>query len=56
MKLQKRLSHTYNYKKYSKWIIALSEDDVHYSGFKEGYEMEVDSKKGKILLWKERII
>lgn len=54
MKLQKRLSRVYKGKKYYKWIITLPEDDVNYSGFKEGDVIDVDSEKGKIFLVKER--
>jgi bifunctional DNA-binding transcriptional regulator/antitoxin component of YhaV-PrlF toxin-antitoxin module len=52
MKLQKRLSRNYKDKKYHKYIIILPEKEVIKSGFKEGDELEIESKKGKIELKK----
>jgi len=53
MKLQKRLSRTYKNKKYHKYIIVIPENEVKKSGFKEGDELTISSKKGEIKLNKK---
>lgn len=48
MKLQKQKS---DYKRgYHKYVIVMPEDAVKKSGFKEGDELEAESKKGEIRL------
>jgi AbrB family looped-hinge helix DNA binding protein len=50
MKLQKRFSRKVGNKEYSKWIVNLPPDDVESLGWKEGTELEIDIKDGKIIL------
>jgi len=52
MKLQKRLSRKYKNKKYYKYLIVLPEKDVKNSGFIEGDELEIETKKGEIKITK----
>lgn len=54
MKLQKRLSRKYKGKNYHKYILVIPEKEIKKSGFKEGQELKINSKKGeiKITSWK----
>jgi len=52
MRLQKRLSRKYKDKEYHKYIIILPEEEVIKSGFKEGDELKIDTKKGEIKITK----
>ena len=53
MKLQKRLSRIYNGKKYYKYIIVIPEKNIKKANLKEGDELMIESKRGKITLKKE---
>jgi formylmethanofuran dehydrogenase subunit D len=48
MKLQKRLSRKYKGKNYHKYILVIPEKEIKKSGFKEGQELKINSKKGEI--------
>ena len=52
MKLQKHI--TKKGAKYFKWEVILPADEVKKSGFKEGDELETESKKGEIKLIKKQ--
>lgn len=52
MKLQKRLSRKYKNKEYYKYIITLPGNDVTKSGFREGDELIINTKKGEIKITK----
>ena len=53
MKLQRRLSREYNDKKYHKYIIVIPEKEVKKSGFKEGNDLTINSKRGEIKISKQ---
>ncbi|MGA8913374.1 MAG: AbrB/MazE/SpoVT family DNA-binding domain-containing protein [Nitrososphaeraceae archaeon] len=50
MKLQKRFNRKVPGKEYSKWVVVLPNDKVEELGWKEGVELDLDSKKGTIIL------
>lgn len=50
MKLQKRFNRKVAGKEYSKWVVVLPNDKVEELGWKEGVELDLDSKKGAIIL------
>ena len=53
MKLQRQKS---DYKRgYTKYTVVLPKEAVEQAGFKEGDELEVEAKKGKIELEKKSI-
>lgn len=53
MKIQKRLSRKYKGKEYYKYLLVLPEKELEMSGFNEGEEISIYSKKGEIRLRKE---
>ncbi len=52
MKLQKRLSRKYKDKEYYKYVVVVPEKEIKKSGFKEGEELKIQSKKGEIIIKK----
>ena len=52
MKLQKRLSRIYKNKKYYKYLLVIPEKEIKKSGFKEGNELVIETKKGEIKIKK----
>ena len=50
MKLQKQLSKKRGDKIYNKYVIVIPEETIKASGFREGDELEAESKKGEIKL------
>ncbi len=48
MKLQKRLSRKYKDKEYHKYLLVIPSREIKKSGFKEGGELQIKSKKGEI--------
>jgi anaerobic selenocysteine-containing dehydrogenase len=50
MKLQKRLSRIYKEKRYYKYILTIPEKDIKRAGFKEGDEIQIESKVKEIKL------
>ncbi|MEK6847291.1 MAG: AbrB/MazE/SpoVT family DNA-binding domain-containing protein [Nanoarchaeota archaeon] len=53
MKVQKQLSKRRGSKVYHKYVIVIPEETMQGSGFKEGDELEAESKKGEIRLRKK---
>ena len=52
MKLQKRFSRNYNKKDYYKYVVNVPAMMVKEAGIKEGEELDVEVKDGKIILKK----
>jgi len=52
MKLQRRLSRKYKGKEYHKYVLVIPSEEVKKSGFKEGDELNLNSKKGEIKISK----
>lgn len=50
VKLQKRFNRKVGNKEYSKWVVVLPNDKVQELGWKEGAELDIDTKKGAITL------
>jgi len=50
VKLQKRFNRKVGDKEYSKWVVVLPNDKVQELGWKEGVELDIDTKKGAIML------
>jgi antitoxin component of MazEF toxin-antitoxin module len=50
VKLQKRFNRKVGNKEYSKWVVVLPNDKVQELGWKEGAELDIDTKKGTITL------
>lgn len=48
MRLQKRLSRRYKDRKYHKYLVVIPEKEIKNSGFREGEELKVETKKGEI--------
>ena len=48
MKLQKRLSRKYKDKEYHKYLLVIPSKEIKKSGFKEGEELKISTKKGEI--------
>ena len=53
MKLQKRFLRKYNNKDYYKFMINIPPEEIEKAGFKEGDELETETKKGEIKLRKK---
>lgn len=53
MKILKEKSREYNGKAYFKYKINLPEKDLKDAGFKEGEELEAETKEGEIKLRKK---
>ncbi len=54
MKILKVKSRVYHGKSYFKYRINIPAEDLEKAGFKEGYELEAEVKKGEIVLKKLR--
>ena len=52
MKLQKRLSRKYKDKEYHKYVLVIPEKEIKKSGFKEGENLKIETKKGEIRIKK----
>jgi hypothetical protein len=50
VKLQKRFNRRVGDKEYSKWVVVLPSDDVNRLGWKEGVELEANTKNGTLEL------
>ena len=50
MKLQKRFNRKVGEKEYSKWVIILPQEKVEELGWKEGTELDLETKKGVAIL------
>ena len=53
MKIQRQLSKKRDKKEYYKYVIVLPEEKIKEASFKEGDELEAESKKGEIKLRKK---
>jgi len=52
MKLQKRLSREYKGKKYYKYVLVIPKKEVNKAKFKEGDELNIDSKESEMKIKK----
>ena len=52
MKLQKRLSREYKGKKYYKYMVVIPEKEINKAKFKEGDELNMESKDSEIKIKK----
>lgn len=50
MKLQKQLSRKVGSKEYAKWVVVIPQSQIEKAGFKEGQELEIETKGKRILL------
>jgi antitoxin component of MazEF toxin-antitoxin module len=50
MKLQKRFNRKVGDKEYSKWVVVLPNEKVEELGWKEGEELDLDTKRDAIIL------
>lgn len=51
-KLQKQLSRKVGNKEYSKYVIVIPSEEIKKSGFREGQELKIETKEGKIIIKK----
>lgn len=49
-KLQKQLSRKVGGKKYPKYVIVIPPQKIKEAGFKEGQELKIETKEGKIII------
>jgi formylmethanofuran dehydrogenase subunit D len=49
-RLQKQLSRKVGSKEYAKYVIVIPPEEIKKSGFKEGQELKIDTKEGKIII------
>jgi len=52
MKLQKRFSRKYKNKEYHKYILVIPNKEIKKSGFKEGQELKIETRKNEIKIKK----
>jgi AbrB family looped-hinge helix DNA binding protein len=50
MKLQKRFNRKVGDKEYAKWMVTIPPEEVERLGWKEGTDLEVGIKDGKLVL------
>jgi len=53
-KLQKQLSRKVGEKKYPKYIVVIPPEKIREVGFKEGQELNIDVRDGKIIISKSK--
>ena len=51
-KLQKQLSRKVGDKEYAKYVIVIPPEEIKQSGFKEGQELKIETKEGRIVIKK----
>ena len=51
-KLQKQLSRKVGNKEYSKYVIVMPSEEIKKAGFREGQELKIETKEGKIIIKK----
>ncbi len=51
-KLQKQLSRKVGDKEYAKYVIVIPPEEIKKSGFKEGQDLIIETKEGKITIKK----
>lgn len=49
-KLQKQVSRKVGKKEYSKYVIVIPEDEIKKAKFKEGDELKLETREGKIII------
>ncbi len=54
MKLQKQSSRKYNDVEYAKWVVVIPPEKIKEAEWKEGQELELDVKNGKITLFPKK--
>ena len=54
MKLQKQLSRKVGNEEYAKWVIVIPPEKIKEVEWKEGQELELDVKNGKITLFPKK--
>ena len=54
MKLQKQLSRKVGNKEYAKWVITIPPAKINDTGWKEGEDLEIVEKNGKLIISKIR--
>ncbi len=50
VRLQKQLSRKVGKEEYAKWVIVIPPEKIKEMGWKEGMELDIDSKKNEIIL------
>jgi len=50
LKLQKQLSRKVGDEEYAKWVIVIPPDKIKEMGWKEGIELDFDSKEDRLIL------
>lgn len=50
MRLQKQLSRKVGTEEYAKWVIVIPPEKIKELGWKEGVELDVDSKDNRLTL------
>ena len=50
MKLQKQSSRTVKDIEYAKWVVVIPPEKIKEMGWKEGMELDLDSKDSKLIL------
>ncbi|WP_182130949.1 AbrB/MazE/SpoVT family DNA-binding domain-containing protein [Nitrosopumilus sp. b3] len=53
MKLQKQLSRKVGNEEYAKWVVVIPPEKIKELGWKEGAELEMDSKKDRLVVKKK---
>ena len=51
-RLQKQLSRKVGDKEYAKYVIVIPPEEIKKSGFREGQELKIETKEGKITIKK----
>lgn len=49
-KLQKQLSRKIGDKEYAKYVIVIPPEKIKKAGFKEGQELKIETREGKIII------
>lgn len=49
-RLQKQVSRKIGNKEYSKYVVVIPEEEIKKAKFKEGDELKIETKEGKIII------
>lgn len=55
MKLQKRFNRKVGDKEYDKWVVTIPPEDVSRLGWKNGTDLEIDVRDGKLILKPKKV-
>lgn len=55
MRLQKQLSRKVGSEEYAKWVVVIPPEKIRELGWKEGLELDFDSKKNELILKPKRV-